>query len=158
MENASKALLMAGGVLIGILVLSLAVYLFATFGADSRRIQAQIDERQLTQYNAQYTIYDGRSDITIYDIISVANLAKENNDYYNSFSDYESEYKVTVSLAGIGADSATEFQDKENKQEYLKEYSKIEENNGELIYRFNCSNITYHSNGKVKSIKFQKNT
>lgn len=32
MENASKALIMAGGVLIGILILSLAVYLFIDFG------------------------------------------------------------------------------------------------------------------------------
>ena len=42
MENASKALLMAGGVLIGILILSLAVYLFITFGAESKEIHAQI--------------------------------------------------------------------------------------------------------------------
>ena len=32
MENASKALLMAAGVLIGVLILSLAVYLFENFG------------------------------------------------------------------------------------------------------------------------------
>ena len=32
MENASKALIMAGGVLIGVLIISLAVYLFVSFG------------------------------------------------------------------------------------------------------------------------------
>ena len=31
MENASKALLMAAGVLIGVMILSIAVYLFYTF-------------------------------------------------------------------------------------------------------------------------------
>jgi len=35
MENASKALLMAAGVLIGLLVLSLMVYLFASFASTS---------------------------------------------------------------------------------------------------------------------------
>ena len=35
MENASKALLMAAGVLMGILIISLAVFLFVTFGATS---------------------------------------------------------------------------------------------------------------------------
>ena len=38
MENASNALLIAGGVLIGVLILSLAVYLFADFGAKSADI------------------------------------------------------------------------------------------------------------------------
>ena len=38
MENASKALLMAAEVLIGLLILSLAVYLFADFGSTSAEI------------------------------------------------------------------------------------------------------------------------
>ena len=32
MENASKALIMAGGMLIGIIILSIGVYLFSVFG------------------------------------------------------------------------------------------------------------------------------
>ena len=42
MENASKALIMAAGVLIGILILSLAVYLFVSFGNTSRELHKQI--------------------------------------------------------------------------------------------------------------------
>ena len=42
MENASKALIMAASVLIGIMILSLAVYLFATFGASSAQMHEQI--------------------------------------------------------------------------------------------------------------------
>lgn len=41
MENASKALIMAGGILVGVLVLSLMVYLFADFGSTSAQINAQ---------------------------------------------------------------------------------------------------------------------
>ena len=50
MENASKALIMAAGVLIGILVLSLAVFLFMDFGARSSEIYSQVEHNQLTQY------------------------------------------------------------------------------------------------------------
>lgn len=82
MENASKALLMAAGVLIGLLILSLAVYLFASFGTTSAEIHKQNEENQLNQFNGQFTSYVGKEGITIYDVVSVANLATESNIYY----------------------------------------------------------------------------
>lgn len=82
MENASKALIMAAGVLIGILVLSLGVYLFASFGNTSVQIQAENEANELNKFNSQFTVYQGRTDLTIYDILTVANYASENNKYY----------------------------------------------------------------------------
>ena len=79
MENASKALIMAGGILIAILVMSLFVYLIVSFGATSDKIHDQNAQTQITEFNAQFTKYQGRTNITIYDIVSVANLARENN-------------------------------------------------------------------------------
>lgn len=151
MENASKALLMASGVLIGILILSLAVYLFTSFGADSRRIQQQIDTNQLIQYNAQYTIYSGRKDITIYEIISTANLATENNNYYKDYTDTENTHKVEVYLSGKGY--INEFT-QEQKQALLQQYNIIA-SNGNLKYAFTCQKIEYHDNGKVSKIIFK---
>lgn len=81
MENASKALLMAASVLIGILILSLAVYLFVSFGSTSAEIHKQNEEQQIAQFNSQFTSYQGK-ECTIYDVISVANLATENNRFY----------------------------------------------------------------------------
>lgn len=83
MENASKALIMAAGVLIGILVLSLGVYLFASFGNTSVQIQAENEANELNKFNSQFTVYQGRKDLTIYDILTVANYASENNKNYN---------------------------------------------------------------------------
>ena len=82
MENASKALIMAGGILIGVLILTLGLYLFISFGQQSKEMHDRITDNQLTQYNAQYTVYSTRTNITIYEIISVANLAHNNNDKY----------------------------------------------------------------------------
>ncbi len=82
MENASKALLMAAGVLIGILTLSLAVYLFVSFGTTSAEIYKKNEENQLNEFNTKFTSYVGRNDLTIHDVISVANLATENNIFY----------------------------------------------------------------------------
>lgn len=79
MENASKALLMAAGVLIGVLILSLAVFLFASFGGTSARIHDTVQKNQLAKFNTQFTNYETKESVTIYDIVSVANLATENN-------------------------------------------------------------------------------
>ena len=81
MENASKALLMAAGVLLGIMLLSLAVYLIVTFGSQSAEMHKQIEIDRLNQFNTQFTSYEGKQ-CTIYDVITVANLATENNKYY----------------------------------------------------------------------------
>lgn len=81
MENASKALIMAASVLIGILIVSLAVYLFASFGGQFAILQQENLTKELANFNKQFSIYEGK-DLTIYDIITVANLATENNRYY----------------------------------------------------------------------------
>ena len=83
MENASNALLIAGGVLIGMLILSLAVYLFVDFGSTSADINQRTAEQQLTQFNSKFTVYESKENKwTIYDIITVAGYAHENNKYY----------------------------------------------------------------------------
>ncbi len=82
MENASKALLMAASILIGMLILSLAVYLFISFGSTSSELHKQKEEQQLQQFNSQFTSYVGKEGSTIYDVVTVANLATENNIYY----------------------------------------------------------------------------
>lgn len=82
MENASKALLMAGGVLIGLLIISLGVYLFTNFGGTAGQIQANIDENQLAQFNSQFTSYVGRDNVTIHNVVSMAKLATQNNQSY----------------------------------------------------------------------------
>lgn len=156
MENASNALIMAAGILIGILILSLAVFLFTDFGATSKEINNQMEEKQLSEYNAQYTIYDGRDDITIYEIITIANLAKENNDYYKDFSNYEDNYKVSV-IFGVTQDRTNNLQDKndEEKVELIKNYNIIDET-GKLKYIFKGSDVKYHENGRIKSIMFSE--
>lgn len=107
MENASKALLMAAGVLIGVLILTLAVYLFATFGATSAELHKQQATNRLNEFNSQFTSYEEKNEdgLTIYDFITVANLATENNKYYdleyknlssNALPQNQSDYYVSV--------------------------------------------------------------
>ena len=101
MENASKALIMAAGILISVLILSLAVYLIATFGSSSAEIQKINEEKIISEFNSQFTVYDGRKDLTIYDVITVANYAKENNEKYELTEENrgkENTYYISVKL------------------------------------------------------------
>lgn len=149
MENASKAMIMAGGVLIGILILSLAVYLFADFATTSAEINKQNEQSQITQFNSKFTSYEGKSGITIYDVITVAGYAYENNKYYeNSESD-----KIIVILNRNHIQNYTE----EQKNNLIKsEQANI--NSGNLsLPTYTCRIINFNENGKVRTIEFIKN-
>lgn len=83
MDNASKALIIAGGMLIAIMVASLFVYLFASYGSYAEDMYDRINERQITEANNEYTKYEGSDENTIYDVVSVINKAKDNNKSLN---------------------------------------------------------------------------
>lgn len=97
MENASKALIMAAGILIGILIISLGVFLFVNFASTSTTLHAQIKQEQIDQFNAQFTSYEAKDDNTIYDILTLVNLAKNNNNYYELEKSEEGNYYITIS-------------------------------------------------------------
>ena len=98
MENASKALIMAASVLIGILILSLAVFLFSDFAATSDRIHKEVKQTQDDQFNAQFTSFAVKEDNNIYDIITAVNLAKSNNTKYELTTSDEGNYYITINM------------------------------------------------------------
>ena len=81
MENATKALLIAAGVLIGIMILSLGVTLFAELSSYVENAHDTIRENENREFNAKF-LSCIRDDLTVHDIISIANFAHENNMYY----------------------------------------------------------------------------
>ena len=158
MENASKALLIAGGVLIGVLIISLAVYLFADFGSKSASINAQNSQKQLSAFNSKFTSYQNFKDqselagtkteneiwkITIYDIITVKGYALENNEKYENIDEH-----INVTINNMSVFNKTDM-------ELIKSY--VDQNTGEIT-KFKCeyNDVKYNQNGKVKSINFNK--
>ena len=151
MENASKALIMAGAILIAIMIISLAVYLFTDFGTTSAEINRENTERQLTQFNTQFTTYLGRNNITVYELISVVNLAKENNSEYASVNNYanaENGYQINVYL-----DNTTVLSTK--TQTELDTYI---QNTGLEENLYTCTSVTYdNQNGRIREVHFKTN-
>lgn len=60
MENASKALIMAGAVLVAILIVSLGVVIFNNF-SKSVKDNANMDEQEIANFNSKLTPYIGDS-------------------------------------------------------------------------------------------------
>ena len=74
MENASKALLMAAGILVGVLILALMITLFATSSSLSRSYDNAKQEEAVQQFNSNFTKYLEK-DIPIHDVVTICNFA-----------------------------------------------------------------------------------
>ena len=62
MENASKALIIAGAILISIMVISLGVYIFnKTGGTAKNSVETRMGEQEIQAFNSRITPYLGQS-------------------------------------------------------------------------------------------------
>lgn len=148
MENATKALIMAAGVLMGIVILSLAVYEFTSFGISSKEIHKANEETRLNEFNSQFTKYEGKDDVTIYDVITVANLAKENNSYYEfSPRSLDQNTGKDLYISVILDNNSIENQDQSTyKLKIDSEYNS----------KYTCIATISNDTGRVYKVKFSK--
>lgn len=81
MENSSKALYIAGSVLMAVLVISFLLYSFNNMGI-LQKAQDNIEyEEEISKFNAEYEAFDKRLMYGV-DVISCINKAVSNNDKY----------------------------------------------------------------------------
>ncbi len=94
MDNASKALIMAGAVLIAVLIVSLSVLLYRSTQPMVEMTDKQLTARQRETFNNRFTKYDG-DNRTGSDVISLLNAV----DSYNKSA--ESADFGTISKSGV---------------------------------------------------------
>jgi len=162
MENASKALIIAGSILIGLLILSVLVYLFVSFGSSSKQIHAEIDMNRLNEFNNQFLTYEMKDDNTIYDIISVTNLAIENNKYYGYNETNKGNFYITVNakiyksslkkdLQLYDIDAIQNLAKNEQNNMYLED---TETPSYERLPRYSCKVTINEDTGRVSCVDF----
>mgnify|MGYP004518983555 CR=1 FL=1 len=160
MENASKALLMAATILISVMLVSLATYLFATFGNYSKNINDNINQKTKQEFNAQFTKYEN-SECTVYDIVTIINLAKNCNDQYEEYQginrpesyDNQNNVYIFVTIHGIEVNEKSNTTKLNN---FISQHNTTTD--GEYIDKYNCTVNISNQTGLVKSITFtQKN-
>ncbi len=81
MENAAKALEMAAGVLLGVMLLALISYFFSHVGEWPQQDDEIATQEQLAKFNLEYEVYDKKGMYGV-DVISCLNKAQSNNEKY----------------------------------------------------------------------------
>ena len=178
MENASKALLMAAEVLIGILILTLAVYLINVVGKSAQDQEDAIYSKNLTEFNAQFTKYEtpdqffsiselinrenhGQAPIrdnylTSADVVSLINLVQEQNNQYASDAsgniDKNNRNFILVIIDNSWRNSDSNLDKiKEKSQEILNNSTK-QVNGVETYNRYYCKVNISEETAKVNQI------
>lgn len=161
MENASKALLMAAGILIAIMVISLMIYLFVVFGSYAKGVHDENDIKALESFNVQFTQYENTKRgqaLTIQDVITIVTLAR-NNNLDNQISEpsvaqREQSFYITV-IDGVTPKIGIENLLKEvNETEYNKKCNQMIFNN--INEKFECSTERSDITGRVYKVTIKK--
>ena len=97
MENASKALIMAGGILIALLVLGALLLMFNNL-SDYQKSNSDLTESgQLATFNEQFTQYE-RDDLTGTEVISLANLVYDYSRRSGKVGELDYSQKITLTV------------------------------------------------------------
>ena len=133
MENASKALLIAGGVLIALIIIALFLAMFNNMSNIQKEQEEQTKMEQLAAFNSEFEAYNKK---VMYgtDVITLINKVAENNKKYNSNNDY----KITVILNDVVVTASTHL---------------IGTDAERTIYT--CTNIEYNDLGRVSKIEIK---
>ena len=166
MENASKALLMSAAILLGIMIISVAVAIFNTLAGFSQTAIEQMQEKQVSEFNSNFTKYDGQIDgknipVTIHDIVSLANLAKQSNienqlQEENGYNENTNYVQVDLKIGGTTI-TKLEKQDVSVYQNLIQNNSLVADENGKLTKTkyFVCTKLLYSSQtGRVMYVSF----
>ena len=125
MENAAKALQMAAGVLISLLIVGALIYAYNNL-AETKRIQANSDaEKQAVDFNKEFEVYN-KNGLYGSELLSLANLV---NDYNSRQATDEKGYpEITLKIKIENATnnfSAKIYTENKRSQDFTNQYKTL---------------------------------
>lgn len=145
MENATKALLIAGGVLIAIIIISIGLYLYSMFSNQSKEYNDIISATELEKFNSKFNVYIGRNDIKAQEIVSIVNFAKE----------YNGQVEIYVEIDGKS--ERILFSGNPEEEVVLSQETFIKNNKDSYFScKGNSKNPLYNEEGKIIKLTFKK--
>ena len=163
MENASKALVMAGTILISLMIITALVLSYNSFSNYEKSKEETKDTKLLENFNNQYEIYN-RKNIKGTDIISVVNKAQAYNLQNENIN------PITVNIDFKGKKSEFSFTTEKNElilySQYNGNFSKVineakiaESNLGGKVAAFKLASDIHNleEHGKINSTLYKKN-
>lgn len=133
MDNATKAILISGGILLALLTLSLLTVMFKNIGVMSESQEQKAVTQDLQEWNAEWEAYNKK---IMYgsDVITVYNKAEELKSEYPNDSSYHVDVRVVYANTS------------------QMSYDDLLENK---VAIFSCKNVHYNDEGRVDSMTFQ---
>ena len=121
MENITKALLMAAGMLLAVLILSLLVMAYNKLSGYYEQNQELLTAEQLDKFNKQFQNYAGRKDIRGNELISLMNKIIDYNasESYQVGTNYEP-IKVKITIGGNDVINAFKYETSDFGNEFIK--------------------------------------
>lgn len=141
MENATKALLIAGGVLLGIIIISLGVYFFQSSGALSKSYDEKLKQDSINVYNNKLLTY--AKDINAQNMVSLLNMVKENNEKNSGIS--EMQIKLLINNVEVDMGVATE--------KWKINIMQLEDSTEEPSYKFVA--VKYSNSGYINRLEYK---
>ena len=128
MENASKALIIAGGILLALFIITVTLYMILYVRTIRQAEEAKKEIEQLHTFNQSYEVYD-RKLLYGAEVISLINKIKDNNQKYQQSSTFQMNYILTD----------------------------FTEDSIEKTGVYTCTNIEYNDEtGRISSMSFKK--
>lgn len=153
MENASKALLIAAGILIAIMVVTLLVI---GWNSISSYFQAKDENTrivQLSEFNQEFENYTNAESIRGTDILSLMGKVEDYNDrklevYGEGYSEMHITVKLTTSQYSLNKYlyNLDTGKDKENNGDWLLKATYTEENISDLLSKVSALNSYFRIN------------
>lgn len=134
MENATRALTMAGGILIALMILGALFLMFNNLSSYQNSNDASTKNSQIAEFNNQFEPYN-KDNLTLMELKSVWNKIQSNNSK-------NPEYFIETNINTIYANIDKNFTSlpEEDKQKRV----------------FGCTNIDYDSEGRINKMEFKK--
>lgn len=160
MENASKALLMAGGILLAILILSAFVFMFSSVKNFSASQDAKALEDQIKAFNSEYEAYN-KTVMYGVDVITVINKSM---DYNHKIGENEAIINIKLNLKtknfndtpnelSIGNKEYNVLQNSKELKDFFTSNSSNLKNFKTSIFK--CTGVTYDETGRINSMTFE---
>ena len=127
MENASKALLMAGGILIALMIIGALVLLGNNLSSYKTNEEALEKQSQIVEFNNQFEPYN-KDDLNLMELKSLFNKIESNNQI-------NPEYKITTNIENAYPDIKKDFKQISQEEKQTRTFA--------------CESIGYDGEGRI---------
>lgn len=165
MENATKALIIAGSILISVIVISLLMMTFGKIGTFQKNQRTEEEAEQIEEFNKDYTKYDGQY---VYgtEVITIINKTVDYNkrtgksitvnitftvDSYELKKEYWKNGKRLEEKKTIKKGEELTLKNDDNKYVFVDSEENIEQLKNRA---FKCESIKMNNDGKISEINF----